>query len=188
MTSFAVGSAAKEGGFAKGSWVGGRRTGGGHRLRSFGAPVGDNSGVGSVFLAASSGAGAGGGWGSTDCPSCWVRFQAAFIEWRVNGRRGGFVLGGDGAAIRDQAFDGDDHGEGLDLGGHAVAGPFGFQVGDFPEAGQDFVAAQVEPAQFLGILLDELLLNGGTVFNDVGADTRLGFDVSSWIVVETCGC
>jgi hypothetical protein len=110
------------------------------------------------------------------------------IEWRVNGRRGGSVLGGDGAAIRDQAFDGHDHGDGLDLGGHPVAGPFGFQVGDIPETGQDFVAAHVEPTEFLGILLDELLLNGGTVFNDVGADTRLGFDVSSWIVVETCGC
>ena len=57
----------------------------------------------------------------------------------------------------DQAFDGDDHGEGLDLGGNAVAGHFGVQVGDFPEAGQDLLAAQVQPAQFLRLLLDELL-------------------------------
>jgi hypothetical protein len=35
-----------------------------------------------------------------------------FIETRVCGR-GGFALGR--MAIRDQAFDGDDHGDGLDL-------------------------------------------------------------------------
>src|ERR1700678_2485839 len=44
----------------------------------------------------------------------------SFIESRVFGRRGGgFVLG---ASIRNQAFDGDDHRDCLDLGGHAVAG------------------------------------------------------------------
>jgi hypothetical protein len=101
---------------------------------------------------------------------------------------GGLVLGGDGAsgrmAISDQAFDGHDHGDGLDLGGHAVAGPFGVHVRDFPEAGQDLVAAHVEPVEFLGILLDELLLNGGTVFKHVGADTRFGFGVGG--ESETC--
>jgi hypothetical protein len=105
--------------------------------------------------------------------------------------RPGLVLGGDGAsgrmAIWDQAFDGDDHRKGLDLGGHAVASPFGVQVGDFPETGQDLVAAHVESAEFLGILLDELLLNGGTVLEHVGADTRLGFGVGGGIGVETDG-
>jgi hypothetical protein len=33
----------------------------------------------------------------------------------------------------------------------------------FPSAGQDLFAAQVQPAQSLGFLLDELLLHGGTV-------------------------
>jgi hypothetical protein len=91
--------------------------------------------------------------------------------------RGGVVLGGDSAAgreaVRDQAFDGDDHGEGLDLGGSAAAGPFGVQVGDFPEAGQDLVTAEVEPAQSFGILLDELLLDGGPMLERGGADTGL---------------
>ena len=46
------------------------------------------------------------------------------INSRVNGRRRGFVLHRDSAAIRDQAFDGHDHGEGLDLAGNAAAGHF----------------------------------------------------------------
>ena len=71
------------------------------------------------------------------------------IDLRVNGRRGGFVLRRDSAAIRDQAFDGHDHCEGLDLAGNAASGHFGAQVGDFPEAGQDLFAAQVQPALFL---------------------------------------
>jgi hypothetical protein len=83
------------------------------------------------------------------------------IEGRVNGLWGGLVLGGDSASIRipiwDQAFDGDDHGESLDLGGHAVASPFWVQVGDIPETGQDSVAGHVDPEGFLGILLGELL-------------------------------
>jgi len=54
---------------------------------------------------------------------------------------------------------------------------FRFEVGDFPEAGQDLAAAQVEPAQFLGILLDELLLHGGAMLQHVGSDARLGFGV-----------
>ena len=35
------------------------------------------------------------------------------MEGRIFGRRGGFVRSGDGAAMRYQAFDGDDHGEGF---------------------------------------------------------------------------
>jgi hypothetical protein len=90
-------------------------------------------------------------------------------------------------AIRDQAFDGHDHGKSLDLGGHAVARPFGVHVGDFPETGQDLVAAYAELAEFPGILLDELLLNGGSVFKQVGADTRLGSGVGGGIRIETDG-
>ena len=67
------------------------------------------------------------------------------IDLRVYKRRGGFALGGAGAVVvgsrGDQAFDGDDHGKSLDLGGHAVSSHFGTQVGDFPEPGQDFPAA-----------------------------------------------
>jgi hypothetical protein len=91
-----------------------------------------------------------------------------FIESWVNGRRDGFVLGGDNAFIRDQAFDGDDHGDGLDLGGHAAARRFGVHVGDFPEAAQDLVAAHIESGQFAGILLDQLLLNCGPVCDGAG--------------------
>jgi hypothetical protein len=125
-----------------------------------------------------------------------------FIDLRGNGWRGGFVLGGRGTAIRDEAFDGDDHGERLDLAGNAPAGHFGAEVGDFPEAVQDLVAARSEPALSLhgtpgqvhgtpgqagqvGILLDELLLDGGAMLQHVSADTRLGFGVRSGVGVET---
>jgi len=94
----------------------------------------------------------------------------------VNGRGGGSVLVSGGAAIRDQAFDGDDHGEGLDLGGHAGAGPFGAQVGDFQRRARTWSRPTLN-RRSSGILLDELSLNGGTVLKHVGADARLGFDV-----------
>jgi len=74
-----------------------------------------------------------------------------------------FIRCKDGAAIWDQAFDGDDHGQGLDLGGSAVAGPFGVQVGDFPEPSQDLLAAQVQPAHFLSLLLHEPFVYSGPV-------------------------
>ena len=74
------------------------------------------------------------------------------IDFRVGGRRGGFFLGGAGATIRDQALHGNDHREGLDLAGNAAAGHFGAQVGDFPEAGQDLFAAQVQSTLSLGFL------------------------------------
>jgi hypothetical protein len=90
-------------------------------------------------------------------------------------------------AIRDQAFDGHDQGEGLDLGGHAVASHFGVEVGNVPETGQDSVAAHVEPAEFLGILLDNLLLYGGAMLKHPGADTRLGFGVGGGVGVEADG-
>jgi hypothetical protein len=113
------------------------------------------------------------------------------IDWRVNGWRGGFVLGGAGAtvvvAIRDQAFDGDDHGEGLDLGGHAVSSHVGVQVGDFPEAGQDSLAAQVQPALLLRLLLQEAIVHGGPVLEHVGADPGFGFGVGGGVGVKTGG-
>jgi hypothetical protein len=113
------------------------------------------------------------------------------IEWRVNWWRGGFVLGGAGATVRipiwDQAFDGDDHGEGLDLGGHAVSSRVGIQVGDFPEAGQDSLAAQVQPALLLGLLLQEVLMHGGPVLEHVGADPGFGFGVGGGVGVKTGG-
>ena len=109
------------------------------------------------------------------------------IDLRVNGQRGGLVRRRNSAAIRDQAFDGHDHCEGLDLAGNAAAGHFGAQVGDFPESGQNLLAAQILPAQFLGILLDELLLNGGPMLKHIGTDTRLGFGVGSGIGVKTDG-
>jgi hypothetical protein len=113
------------------------------------------------------------------------------IDWRVNGRRGGFVLGGAGATVRipiwDQAFDGDDHGEGLDLGGHAVSSHVGVQVGDFPEAGEDSLAALVQPALLLGLLLHELFMYGGPVLEHVGADPGFGFGVRGGVGVETDG-
>jgi hypothetical protein len=113
------------------------------------------------------------------------------IDLRVNGRRGGFVLGGAGATVRipiwDQAFDGDDHGEGLDLGGHAVSSHVGVQVGDFPEAGQDSLAAQVQPALLLRFLLHALFMHGGPVLEHVGADPGFGFGVRGGVGVETDG-
>jgi hypothetical protein len=46
-----------------------------------------------------------------------------------------------------------------------------------PEAGEDPVAALVEPVLLVSILLDKLLANGSAMLKQVGADTRLGFDV-----------
>jgi hypothetical protein len=113
------------------------------------------------------------------------------IDWRVNRWRGGFLLGGRGAtvvvAIRDQAFDGDDHGEGLDLGGHAVSSHVGVQVGDFPEAGQDSLAALIQPALLLKFLLHEAIMHGRPVLEHVGADPGVGFGVGGGVGVETGG-
>ena len=113
------------------------------------------------------------------------------IDCRVNRWRGGFLLGGRGAtvvvAIRDQAFDGDDHGEGFDLGGHAVSSHVGVQVGDFPEAGQDSFAALIQPALLLKFLLQEAIMRGRPVLEHVGADPGFGFGVGGGVGVETGG-
>jgi hypothetical protein len=110
---------------------------------------------------------------------------------RNGGRRGGFLLRRAGAAIRipiwDQAFDGDDHGEGLHLGGSAVSSHFGVQIGDFPEPRQDSLAALVPPTQFLSFLLHELCVHGGPVLEHVGAHTGLGFGVGGSFGVKTDG-
>jgi hypothetical protein len=142
------------------SWIGGRRrvivpAGRGLELRG-----------GTFFL--SLGLVRGRGWLGFCVFPLLLSKPGGFIESWVNGRRDGFALGGDSATIRDEAFDGDDHGDGLDLGGHAAARPFGVHVGDFPEAAQDLVAAHIEPGQFAGILLDQLLLNCGLLCDGVG--------------------
>jgi hypothetical protein len=119
---------------------------------------------------------------------------SGFIDIGFGERRGGFVLGGGGATVRDQAFDGHDHGEGFDLAGNAVACHFGAQFGDFPEAVQDLFAALFVLAQSLrgtagevGVLFEELLLHGGTVLEHVGADTRFGLGVGGGVGVEADG-
>jgi hypothetical protein len=113
------------------------------------------------------------------------------IVLRVNGRGDGFVLSGAGAAVRipiwDQAFDCDDHGDGLDLGGHAVSRHFGVQVGDFPEAVQDSLAAQVPPAQFLRFLLHALFVYDGLVLEHVVANTGFGFGIGGGVRVKADG-
>jgi hypothetical protein len=120
-------------------------------------------------------------WLGVDGFSLLLAKSGGGIDIRVGGRRGGFLLRGAGATVRDQALDGHDHGERLDLSGNAAAGHFGPQVGDFPEAGQDLFAPQVQPTQSLGFLLDELLLHGGAVLDHVGEDAGLGFGVSGGV-------
>jgi hypothetical protein len=63
----------------------------------------------------------------------------------------------------------------------------GVQVGDFPEAGQDSLAAQVPPALFLRFLLQEAIVHGGPVLEHVGADPGFGFGVGGGVGVETGG-
>jgi hypothetical protein len=110
---------------------------------------------------------------------------------RVGGWHSGFLPGGAGATVRDQAFDGHDHLEGFDLAGDAATGHFGAQFGDFPETVQDLFAAlflltqsfRRTPGQ-VGFLIEELLLHGGTVLEHVGADTGFGFGVGGGVGVE----
>jgi hypothetical protein len=66
------------------------------------------------------------------------------IDLRLGGRRGGFLLRGNGETVGDEVFHRHDHGEGLDLTGNATSGHIGAEVGDFPEAGQNLFAVQVE--------------------------------------------
>jgi DDE family transposase len=94
---------------------------------------------------------------------------------------------GDGETVGDEVLHGHDHREGLDLAGNAASSHFGAEVDDFPEAGQYLFAVQVQPAQSLGLLLDELLLHGGAVLEHVGADTGFGFSVGGGVGVEADG-
>ena len=52
---------------------------------------------------------------------------------------------------------------------------------------EDPVATDVQLAQRVGLLLDELLLDGGSVVEHVGADTGFGFGVGGGVRVEACG-
>ena len=89
--------------------------------------------------------------------------------------------------VGDEVQHGHDHREGLDLAGNAVSGHFGAEVGDFPEAVQYLFAVQVQAAQSLGLLLDELLLHGGAVLEHVGANMGFGFGVGGGVGVEADG-
>jgi hypothetical protein len=50
--------------------------------------------------------------------------------------------------------------------------------------GQYLFSVQAQPAQSLGLLLNELLLHGGAVLEHVGADAGLGFGVGGGVGVE----
>ena len=53
-------------------------------------------------------------------------------DWRSGG------CGWGEAAVGYESFDGYDHGKGFDLAGHAAAGVFGIEIGEYPEAGEAF--------------------------------------------------
>ena len=57
-------------------------------------------------------------------------------------------------------------------------------MGDFPEARQYLLAVRTEAGQWLGLLLQGLLLDGGGVLEHVGADTGFGFGVGGRVGVE----
>ena len=77
------------------------------------------------------------GWGLAGVIRCGIRLVAkplGLIDLRVDRRRGGFLLRGEGATVGEEVLHGRDHGEALDLTGNAAAGHFGAEVGEFPEA------------------------------------------------------
>jgi hypothetical protein len=55
--------------------------------------------------------------------------------------RDGVLLRGAGARVRNEAFDGHDHLDCLDLAGNAASRHLGAEVGDFPKTVQDLFAA-----------------------------------------------
>ena len=69
------------------------------------------------------------------------------VDLCLDGRGRGLRPGWGEAAVRNEAFDGYDHGKGLDLAGDAASGHFGAEIGQFPEPGQDLVATKVQLAQ-----------------------------------------
>jgi hypothetical protein len=103
------------------------------------------------------------------------------------GRGGGLGPRWGEAAVGDQAFDGYDHGKGVDLAGHAASGGFRVEIGQFPEPGQDLVTTKVKIAQPLGFLVHQFFPDGGAVLVHVGADAGLGFGVGSGVGIETDG-
>ena len=126
-----------------------------------------------------------------DAASGCLRSQAALgRDLRVDGWRGGFVLRGDSAAIRDQAFDGQDYPAWCPWPVMLPRVSSGAQVGDFPRVLVMFAPGLNQPALFLhgtllaanrtveqvGILLDELLLHGGPMLEDVGV-VHVGLDL-----------
>jgi hypothetical protein len=159
------------------------------------SPVPRHAGAGGMTIWGGGGGGCGGGGGGgANAVFLLLPKPGGGIDVRGDGRGSGFVLCGGRTTTRDQAFDGCDQGEGLDLAGHAAAGHFGGEAGEFPEAGEDPVAGLSEPVLLVHgtpgqvrILLDKLLANGSAVLKQVGADTRLGFGVRSGVGVETGG-
>jgi hypothetical protein len=116
------------------------------------------------------------------------------MDLRLGGRRGGFLLRGDGETVGDEVFHSHDHRDGLDLAGNAASCHFGAEISDFPEACQYLLAVQAQPAQSLygtpgqvDLLLDELLLHCGAVLKHVGADAGFGFGVGGGVGVEADG-
>jgi hypothetical protein len=59
--------------------------------------------------------------------------------------------------------------------------------GQFPEPGQDLVAAKVQLAQPFGFLVHQPFPDGGAVLRHVGADARLGFGVGGGVGIEADG-
>jgi hypothetical protein len=69
---------------------------------------------------------------------------------------------------RDQAFDRQDHRKSFDLAGHAASGRFDAESGQFPEPGQNLVAANVQLPQALGFLVHQFFVDGCAVVGHVG--------------------
>src|ERR1700754_3517323 len=64
----------------------------------------------------------------------------------LDGRGPGLRRGWGKTAVWNQTLDGYDHGESLDLAGNVAPGCFVAESGQFPEAVQDLVATNVQPA------------------------------------------
>jgi hypothetical protein len=117
------------------------------------------------------------GWGGTG----WVEIEnlvvlGGLLPARLRDMH--LRLGRGEATVGDEAFEGQDHGHGLDLAGNVASGRFRVEIGQFPEAGQDLVAIKVQLAQPFDFLVDQLFLDGGAVLDHVGVDAGLDLGVS----------